>query len=147
MTFLEIDLSLLFVVAVILIWFMIAYQFVLTVFGYINYVKSLGRKRVIDGISFDYPTCTILIPAHNEEKVIGATIASMLRLEYPEEKLSVLVINDGSTDSTRDIILEASYRDGRVRLFDVPAGEGGEGENPRAQPRDVGGEERGHRHL
>ena len=129
MTFLEIDLSLLFVVAVILIWFMIAYQFVLTVFGYINYVKSLGRKRVIDGISFDYPTCTILIPAHNEEKVIGATIASMLRLEYPEEKLSVLVINDGSTDSTRDIILEASYRDGRVRLFDVPAGEGGRGKS------------------
>ena len=129
MTFLEIDLSLLFVVAVILIWFMIAYQFVLTVFGYINYVKSLGRKRVIDGMSFDYPTCTILIPAHNEEKVIGATIASMLRLEYPEEKLSVLVINDGSTDSTRDIILEASYRDGRVRLFDVPAGEGGRGKS------------------
>ena len=129
MTFLEIDLSLLFVVAVILIWFMIAYQFVLTVFGYINYVKSLGRKRVIDGISFDYPTCTILIPAHNEEKVIGATIASMLRLEYPEEKLSVLVINDGSTDSTRDIILEASSRDGRVRLFDVPAGEGGRGKS------------------
>ena len=129
MTFLEIDLSLLFVVAVILIWFMIAYQFVLTVFGYINYVKSLGRKRVIDGISFDYPTCTILIPAHNEEKVIGATIASMLRLEYPKEKLSVLVINDGSTDATRDIILEASSRDGRVRLFDVPAGEGGRGKS------------------
>ena len=129
MTFLEIDLSLLFVVAVILIWFMIAYQFVLTVFGYINYVKSLGRKRVIDGMSFDYPTCTILIPAHNEEKVIGATIASMLRLEYPKEKLSVLVINDGSTDATRDIILEASSRDGRVRLFDVPAGEGGRGKS------------------
>jgi cellulose synthase/poly-beta-1,6-N-acetylglucosamine synthase-like glycosyltransferase len=129
MTFLEIDLSLLFVVAVILIWFMIAYQFVLTVFGYINYVKSLARKRVIDATSFDYPTCTILIPAHNEEKVIGATIASMMRLEYPMEKLSVLVINDGSTDATREIILEASGRDGRVGLFDVPAGEGGRGKS------------------
>ncbi len=129
MTFLEIDLSLLFVVAVILIWFMIAYQFVLTVFGYINYVKSLGRKRVIDGMTFEYPSCTILIPAHNEEKVIGATIASLLRLEYPKEKLTVLVINDGSTDATRDIILDAAGRDGRVRLFDVPAGEGGRGKS------------------
>jgi len=129
MTFLEIDLSLLFVVAVILIWFMIAYQFVLTVFGYINYVKSLGRKRIIDGMSFEYPSCTILIPAHNEEKVIGTTIASMLRLEYPKEKLSILVINDGSTDATREIILAAAGRDVRVRLFDVPAGEGGRGKS------------------
>ena len=40
MTNLELDLSVLFLVTVILIWFMIAYQFVLTVFGYINYLKS-----------------------------------------------------------------------------------------------------------
>jgi len=44
MTFLEIDLSVLFVVAVILIWFMIGYQFVLTVFGYINYGRSTGWR-------------------------------------------------------------------------------------------------------
>jgi cellulose synthase/poly-beta-1,6-N-acetylglucosamine synthase-like glycosyltransferase len=129
MTFLEVDLSVLFVVAVILIWFMIAYQFVLTVFGYINYVKSLKRKLAIDRMTFDYPSCTILIPAHNEEKVIGATIASMLRLDYPADRLSVLVINDGSTDGTRAIIREAAARDGRVRIFDVPEGEGGKGKS------------------
>jgi cellulose synthase/poly-beta-1,6-N-acetylglucosamine synthase-like glycosyltransferase len=129
MTFLEIDLSLLFVIAVILIWFMIAYQFVLTVFGYINYVKSLNRKLAIDRTTFDYPSCTILIPAHNEEKVIAATIESMLRLEYPQDRLTVLVINDGSTDGTRDIILGAAARDRRVALFDVPRGEGGRGKS------------------
>jgi cellulose synthase/poly-beta-1,6-N-acetylglucosamine synthase-like glycosyltransferase len=129
MTFLEIDLSLLFVIAVILIWFMIAYQFVLTVFGYINYVKSLNRKLDIDRMTFEYPSCTILIPAHNEEKVIAATIASMLRLEYPPGKLTILVINDGSTDGTRDIILGAAARDRRVALFDVPRGEGGRGKS------------------
>ncbi|MEW6511165.1 MAG: hypothetical protein AB1428_09430 [Bacteroidota bacterium] len=48
MTVLEIDLSALFVVAVILIWFMIAYQFVLTCFGYFNFVKSLRQKRMFD---------------------------------------------------------------------------------------------------
>ena len=129
MTFLEIDLSVLFVVAVILIWFMIGYQFVLTVFGYINYIKSLRQKRTIDGMAFDYPSCTILIPAHNEEKVIGATIAAMLRMEYPRDRLSVVVINDGSTDATREIILEASRGDARVRLFDVPAESGGRGKS------------------
>ncbi|HMK38810.1 MAG TPA: glycosyltransferase [Bacteroidota bacterium] len=129
MTFLEIDLSLLFVVAVILIWFMIAYQFVLTVFGYVNYLKSLNRKLAMDRMAFDYPSCTILIPAHNEEKVIAATIESMLHMEYPENRVSVLVINDGSTDATREIILAAAARDPRVRLFDVPAGEGGRGKS------------------
>ena len=48
MTLLELDLSLLFVVAVILIWFMIAYQFILTGFGYKNFLKSLREKKEID---------------------------------------------------------------------------------------------------
>ncbi len=48
MTVLEVDLSFLFVVAVILIWFMIAYQFILTCFGYWNFMKSLKEKREID---------------------------------------------------------------------------------------------------
>ncbi len=129
MTILEIDLSALFVVAVILIWFMIGYQFVLTCFGYLNYVKSLKEKRALDGRSFTYPTCTILIPAHNEEKVIAHTIEAMLRLEYPEDRLTVLVINDGSTDATRDIIRHYAGQDKRVQLFDVPAGEGGRGKS------------------
>jgi len=80
-------------------------------------------------MAFDYPSCTILIPAHNEEKVIGATIAAMLRMEYPRDRLSVVVINDGSTDATREIILEASRGDARVRLFDVPAESGGRGKS------------------
>jgi len=43
-------------------------------------------------------------PGHNEEKVIDATIASMLALNYPKDKLRIVVINDGSTDSTKEII-------------------------------------------
>ncbi len=129
MTFLEVDLSFLFVVVVILIWFMIAYQFILTVFGYVNYVKSLREKALIDREIVDYPTCSILIPAHNEEKVIGQTIASMLALNYPAERLKIIVINDGSQDATRDIIERFVHSDSRVELFDVPRGEGGKGKS------------------
>jgi cellulose synthase/poly-beta-1,6-N-acetylglucosamine synthase-like glycosyltransferase len=129
MTFLEVDLSFLFVVAVILIWFMIGYQFVLTFFGYLNYVKSLKEKKLLEGKAFDYPGCTILIPAHNEEKVIARTIEAMLRLEYPKEKLKIMVINDGSTDGTRDIIEGSARADRRIELFDVPKGEGGKGKS------------------
>jgi cellulose synthase/poly-beta-1,6-N-acetylglucosamine synthase-like glycosyltransferase len=128
-TFLELDLSALFLIAVILIWFMIGYQFVLTAFGYRNYMKSIRERKRVDGMSFDYPTCAILIPAHNEEKVIGATLDAMLRLDYPADRLSVLVINDGSKDRTKEIIQEYAGRDRRVALFDVPEGEGGKGKS------------------
>jgi len=129
MTVLEVDLSFLFVIAVILIWFTIAYQFILTVFGYINYVQSMKEKRELDNRSFDYPTCSILIPAHNEEKVIAATIESMLKLEYPKDRLQIIVINDGSKDATKSIIEQYALKDARVQLFDIPKGEGGKGKS------------------
>jgi cellulose synthase/poly-beta-1,6-N-acetylglucosamine synthase-like glycosyltransferase len=128
-TVLELDLSALFLIAVILIWFMIGYQFVLTAFGYRNYMRSLRERKRVDGMSFDYPACSILIPAHNEEKVIGATLDAMLRLNYPADRLSILVINDGSKDRTKEIILDYARRDRRVALFDVPEGEGGKGKS------------------
>ena len=129
MSFLELDLSALFVVAVILIWFMIAYQFVLTVFGFINYISSLRTRKDVETASPDFPTCTIMIPAHNEEKVIVGTLDAMLALDYPADRLTVLVINDGSGDRTREIALQYAARDHRVDLFDVPVGEGGRGKS------------------
>lgn len=129
MSVLEVDLSFLFVVAVILIWFMIAYQFALTLFGYINYLKSFREKKSVDASHFDFPTCTILIPAHNEAKVIGRTVEAMCKLEYPEEKLKILVINDGSNDETAPIVQELASCDPRVVLFTVPPGEGGKGKS------------------
>ena len=129
MSVLEIDLSFLFVVAVIVIWFMIAYQFALTVYGYINFIKSMKEKKEVDEMNFDYPTCSILIPAHNEEKVIGKTIEAMMKLVYPKDKLQILVINDGSTDQTKEIIQSYSKIDSRVELFDIPKGEGGKGKS------------------
>jgi cellulose synthase/poly-beta-1,6-N-acetylglucosamine synthase-like glycosyltransferase len=129
MSVLEVDLSFLFVVAVILIWFMIAYQFALTIFGYINYLKSFREKRLVDAAQFDYPTCTIMIPAHNEAVVIGRTVESMLTLEYPKDKLTILVINDGSKDETASIVQKYADNDPRVVLFNVPPGEGGKGKS------------------
>ncbi|MFT4250487.1 MAG: glycosyltransferase [Candidatus Woesearchaeota archaeon] len=50
-----------------------------------------------------YPQVTIAIPAYNEEKTIAKTIESALNINYPKNKLEILVINDGSTDKTRNI--------------------------------------------
>ncbi len=129
MPLLETVSSVIFVLAVILIWFMIAYQFILTVYGYVNFIQSMKEKQLVDERTYEYPTCSILIPAHNEAKVIGATIESMLELEYPKDKLQILVINDGSSDATRQIILDYAVVHPRVQLYDIPEGEGGKGKS------------------
>lgn len=129
MSILEVDLSLLFVIAVILIWFMIGYQFVLTVFGTLNFVKSFRQKRMLEGATLDYPSCTIMIPAHNEATVIEATLRSMLGLVYPADRLKILVINDGSTDETASIVERMALEDRRLELMTIPPGEGGKGKS------------------
>jgi cellulose synthase/poly-beta-1,6-N-acetylglucosamine synthase-like glycosyltransferase len=128
-SFLELDLSIIFVLSVILIWFMIFYQLILTMAGFFHYTHSRKEKKKIDSLTFDFPKVTILIPAHNEEKVIAYTIEAMLNLDYPKDKLDILVINDGSSDRTAEIVEECTKRDTRLRLYNVPKGEGGKGKS------------------
>lgn len=56
------------------------------------------------------PTVSIVVPAFNEEAVVGSTIDACYASEYPAEKLQVVVVDDGSTDATWDRILEARER-------------------------------------
>jgi cellulose synthase/poly-beta-1,6-N-acetylglucosamine synthase-like glycosyltransferase len=51
-----------------------------------------------------FPSITFLIPAHNEEKNIGKCLKSILSLNYPKNKLKVIVIDDGSSDNTAKIV-------------------------------------------
>jgi len=53
-----------------------------------------------------YPFVSVAIPAYNEEKTIIDTIKSVLNLDYPHDKVEVMVINDGSKDSTGKIVEE-----------------------------------------
>ena len=47
---------------------------------------------------------SIIVPAYNEEKVISDCLNSLLALDYPKNKYEIIIINDGSTDKTADII-------------------------------------------
>jgi len=47
-----------------------------------------------------FPTVSIIVPCFNEEKTVEATIKSLFNLDYPRELLSILLVNDGSTDGT-----------------------------------------------
>jgi peptidoglycan-N-acetylglucosamine deacetylase len=64
----------------------------------------------------DYqPKVTVLVPAYNEEAVICDTIRSSLSSDYP--KLEILVVDDGSTDRTAELVRANFGRDPRVRLL------------------------------
>ncbi|MEM5870242.1 MAG: glycosyltransferase [Candidatus Aenigmatarchaeota archaeon] len=51
-----------------------------------------------------FPSITFLVPAYNEEKNIEKCLKSILNLNYPKEKLKIIVIDDGSTDNTGKIV-------------------------------------------
>lgn len=119
-----------FVLSVIFIWFMIAYQLILTIAGFFHNWGSTKEKKLIDGMAhLEKPKVCVLIPAHNEERVIRRTVEAMLRFDYPADKLEILVINDGSSDGTGEIVEGIARLDGRVRCYNVPKGEGGKGKS------------------
>jgi cellulose synthase/poly-beta-1,6-N-acetylglucosamine synthase-like glycosyltransferase len=51
-----------------------------------------------------YPAVTIMVPAFNEETTIAATVDSLLALDYPQDKLTFLLIDDGSSDKTLEVM-------------------------------------------
>ncbi len=111
----------LFVSTVALIWFMLAYQFLLFFLGHNYYRRS---RKDIEKLSevpdAELPGISVLIPCHNEGRVIAHTIEALQKLNYPREKTEFLLINDGSTDDTAEVI--RSYAgDPRVRLLEVPS--------------------------
>ncbi len=63
------------------------------------------------------PGTTIIITAHNEEKRIGNKLENTLKLEYPKEKLQIIVASDGSTDRTNAITRD--YRQNGVELLEI----------------------------
>lgn len=66
------------------------------------------------------PPVSIIIPAYNEEGSIGPTIVSALALDYPSDKLDIIVVDDGSRDRTYAIA--QTYLSPRVRVFTKPNG-------------------------
>lgn len=66
------------------------------------------------------PSLSILIAVHNGEQFIARKLETLLSIDWPKEKLEVIVISDGSTDSTNAILKEYSARDARVRSIEIP---------------------------
>ena len=68
------------------------------------------------------PRVTLLVVAYNEARVIEEKLLNSLALDYPRERLRILVASDGSRDGTDQIV--ARYRERGIELISFPANRG-----------------------
>lgn len=73
----------------------------------------------------DYePSVSFVIPCKNEGESIGMTIDKCFEADYPAEKLEVIIINDGSTDNTIDVLLERQKKYKKLVIVDWKVNKG-----------------------
>ena len=76
------------------------------VFFFVTFLEN--RRKIVTRIANiklkHYPAVTIAVPIFNEEKTVAQTINSILKLNYPKDKLKLILVDDGSTDKSFDVI-------------------------------------------
>ena len=75
--------------------------------------KIIAKKASKQNI---FPKVSVVIAAYNEEKVIAQRLKNLLGLDYPKEKLEILIVSDGSTDSTAEICCKFNVEN--IRLIE-----------------------------
>ncbi len=103
--------------AFVIVWAMVGYPISLKVIGKIYKSRKLQK---------DYnhqPTVTVMVVAHNEEKVILDKLNNIIELDYPKEKIEFLISSDNSTDRTNEIVRSfiANHSEYNIRLYEVKA--------------------------
>jgi cellulose synthase/poly-beta-1,6-N-acetylglucosamine synthase-like glycosyltransferase len=96
----------------------------IAIYAYLGYpltlliVARLRPRRIDTREGGTWPAVTITVPVYNAAARIRSTLERLLELEYPRDRLQVLVISDASTDGTDDIVSEFAERG--VELLRLP---------------------------
>jgi cellulose synthase/poly-beta-1,6-N-acetylglucosamine synthase-like glycosyltransferase len=99
------------------------FSLIALVYTYLGYPCMLGllarrRQSPIRRDRLSFPSISVIIAAHNEEERISDRIKNCLSLDYPRHCLEVIIISDGSTDSTNEILRQ--FEDGVIRPVVLP---------------------------
>jgi cellulose synthase/poly-beta-1,6-N-acetylglucosamine synthase-like glycosyltransferase len=78
-------------------------------------IRGFLQRREVDGAPIT-PSVTIVIVAHNEAATIESKIGNVYALEYPSERLEVIVASDGSDDGTDELVANAPFSDLRLLI-------------------------------
>jgi cellulose synthase/poly-beta-1,6-N-acetylglucosamine synthase-like glycosyltransferase len=108
------------VIVKVLFWFSLG-ALAWTQVGYPLFAAALARVRSRPVRKGDFtPSVSLIVAAHDEEDVIERRLENLLALEYPPEKLEILVASDASDDRTDELVEAVSAREPRVRLLRCP---------------------------
>ncbi|MGC8661805.1 MAG: glycosyltransferase [Nitrososphaeria archaeon] len=111
--------------------FYMAMETILTVFGlYWGIIIAAGflqniRNKDIDLADRTTVPFSVIIPAKNEEKTLGRLLERLTRVNYPKDKLEIIVVEDGSSDSTPDIASWYSREFPNVKYYHLEKNIGG----------------------
>jgi len=115
--------------SVVSIWTLLLVNVVLIIAGYFYYMKN--EQRPIPSIEGEYPFVSIMVPAHNEGKVIIQTVRSLLALDYPHDRYEIIVINDNSSDNSSELLqqLQDQHQGRQLIVINTDATTGGKGKS------------------
>ena len=91
------------VIATNILLFLALYAEVFLLLAFLENPSTGGTKAIASG---KLPSVAIVVPCFNEETTVAATIHSLLALDYPKNKLSIIAVNDGSTDDTCAVLAQ-----------------------------------------
>jgi hyaluronan synthase len=94
--------------------------FILSRFGFSLFYRSAAAHSKMDL----EPTVAVVMPAFNEEGAVGNSVRALLAVDYPDDKLEVVVVNDGSTDGTLREIRTVADGEPRVQIIDFEVNRG-----------------------
>lgn len=111
------------------IWFVILLNIILVVSGFQFYVKHYKHDTV--RVLGDAPFVSVLVPAHNEAKVIKRTIETILDLDYTPDKYEIIIINDNSSDDSKKILekIKEKNPDRLIQIINTDNIQGGKGKS------------------
>jgi cellulose synthase/poly-beta-1,6-N-acetylglucosamine synthase-like glycosyltransferase len=73
-------------------------------FVLVTLLSRPARAARTRAASIETPSVAIVVPCYNEAATVSKTVQSLLALEYPKEKLEIILVNDGSTDETPQVM-------------------------------------------
>jgi cellulose synthase/poly-beta-1,6-N-acetylglucosamine synthase-like glycosyltransferase len=82
-----------------------------------HYLINREERRTRLFNTEDLPSVSLLIAAYNEEKYLVDRIANLQQMDYPRQKLEVVIVSDGSTDRTNEILQSVGHPNIRVILL------------------------------
>ncbi|MDD3174616.1 MAG: glycosyltransferase, partial [Herbinix sp.] len=111
------------------IWAVMSVNIILSIGGFIYYMRM---KKTDGSIQLEeYPMVSVMVPSHNESIVIQKTIIALLNFDYPKDKYEIIVINDNSSDSSKEVLeqIQKRYPNRKLIIMSTDSTAGGKGKS------------------